>query len=141
MNFDKIQLTLMGKQLTVHTVEKGKLDKIKFTMTGKTPFGIEEFAEQQYINWEIDDDMVELLLIVEQNFAQELTSNYEMYKTWTLKSSIKGKEEYVKLLRTKNKCSKEVQPHILYDITIILDSIWLHKKDKTFGLMWHTIFV
>ena len=141
MNFHKIQLTPMGKQLTVHTVEQGKLEKITFAMLGKTPFGIEEFGGQNYINWEIDDDMVELLLTVEQNFAQELTSNYDSYKSWSFKSSVKGKEEYTKLLRTKNKCSKEIQPHILYSVTITLDSIWLHKKNKMFGIMWHTTFV
>lgn len=138
MNFHKIQLTPMGKQLTVHTIQQGKMEKINFTMSGKTPFGIEEYSGQKYINWEIDDDMVELLLIVEQNFAQELSTNYDAYKSWSFKSAIKGKEEYTKLLRTKVKNSIEVQPHILYSVTITLDSIWLHKKDKLFGVMWHT---
>lgn len=138
MNFSKIQLTPMNKQLTVHTIQHNKMNKINFTMCGKTPFGIEEYNSQKYVNWEIEDDMVELLLIVEQNFAQELNTNYDMYKSWSLKSAIKGKEEYTKLLRTKVKNNVEIQPHISYSVTIILDSIWLHKKDKTFGIMWHT---
>lgn len=138
MNFHNIRLTPIGKQLVVHTTKTGKIEKINFTMEAKTPFGIETYEENKYINWEIDNEMISLLELVEQNFTNELKKNYGNYNSWSLKTAIRGKEGYEKLLRTKVVGDLVVEPNTTYDVTIILESIWLHKKNKTFGILWHS---
>ena len=141
MNFHYIRLTPNNKQLIVHTTKSGKMEKINFTITTKTPFGIETYEGNKYINWEINDEMIDLLELVEQNFTDELKKNYSTYGSWNLRTAIRGKEGYEKLLRTRMINDLNVEPNVEYDVTIELESIWLHRKNKMFGILWHSVSI
>ena len=133
MNRENIRMIKKGSKIYV-TNMSSRPEKIYFEMSVKTPFGIEESNNLKYVNWELTDEMKELLLVVEQSLCQQATSEYNQINSWTMKSSIRGKEEFTKLLRTKT--DEFVEKNKEYNVRITLDSIWLHNATQTYGLLW-----
>lgn len=143
MNFDKIDIIKYNnKCLKIWTTDDQKLDKINFDLDNMTcPFGLEKFADTSYINWIIDDELEKLLKITDNSFYKEMMRRNDMYTAWQWISAIRSKDKHKTLLRTKynndeNKVS-DYKQHT-YNINIVLDSIWLNNKTKTFGIIWLT---
>lgn len=143
MNFDKIDIIKHNKRsLKIWTRENQKMDKINFDIDEMTcPFGIENFADTTYINWEIDEDLQNILEITDKSFKNELIRRNSDYNSWIWTSAIRTKDKHKTLLRTKyeGESSKlKDYKNYTFDINIVIDSIWLNTKSKTFGILWLT---
>jgi|SaaInlStandDraft_7_1057024.scaffolds.fasta_scaffold54677_2 hypothetical protein len=135
MNFDKIDIIQKIKGFKIYSHESGTMEKIKFCLEDiVSPFALETFNKVTYINWEIPDDVVNVILCVEDSLQNEIISRYPTYQTWKWLTTIRGKDNYTKLLRTKS--SLLIEKNIKTNITIILDKLWTDDKTKTFGLSW-----
>jgi len=127
--------------MKIYSIANQTFEKIKFELSEiKTPFGIEQYANMKYINWEMNDNMVELLELVDNSFKNEINKLYSKYNTWTWKSAIKKSDSYNTLLRTKLNVDN-AELNVLNNIIIIIDSIWLDNKSKTYGILWLTSII
>lgn len=131
MNFDKIKFIKMGKHIKVFNLE---MEKINFTHELSSPFGNEKNANLIYVNWTIDD-LLEMLETIELEFYNHLKIVFEINSDWSWTSSVR-KNSYGNLLRSTNKSLNVYEKNKLYNVTISIDSIWLHKQTKTFGILW-----
>lgn len=135
MNFDKIDIIVKKKGFKIYSHESGTMEKIKFGLENiSSPFGIEESNNITYINWEIEDDIVDIILCVENSLQSEIINRYPIYQSWKWLTTIRGKESLKKLLRTKSLLI--IDKHNSMDATIILDILWIDTKSKTFGISW-----
>ena len=141
MNFDKIDIIKYNnKCLKIWTTDNQKLDKINFDLEDMTcPFGLEKFADMSYINWIIDDDLEGILKVTDTSFHNEMVRRNDTYATWKWISAIRSKDNHKTLLRTKY-TGDDLTDYktYTYNINIVLDSIWLNSKTKTFGIIWIT---
>lgn len=138
MNFNKIQLVKCGP--TKVKILNDKFEHLFFDITDiVTPFGSEDISGRHYINWEIDDkETEEFLLTIDKSFKEEYDKNNDVSDlTWN-SAIIKRPFPYNSIFRTKNISETNFLPNTRYNIRISLDSIWLHKKTKSYGLLWHT---
>jgi hypothetical protein len=113
-----------------------------------SPFGLEKFYHTFYINWEIDQPTLKILLQLEQEFKDLVLTSNQKYKTWSWVSNIKERYGFNPLLKTRVpeskgkfivKCTSslyEINYKSKLNIEISLDSIWFMEKNKTFGLLW-----
>lgn len=117
-----------------------KMEPLFFEMTDViTPFGNEIVSDvtinSSYVNWEFSDEMKNIIVIVTNAIKNEVIKRRPETETWTFKDSIKlynGKN----LFKTKNVNNRIFLKNINYNIKITIDSVWLYKKNKTFGILW-----
>jgi hypothetical protein len=135
MNFDKIDIIVRNKGFKIYSHESGNMEKIKFCLESIiTPFGPEISNKVTYINWEIDEDIVNIILCVEDSLKLEIINRYPIYGTWKWLTTIRGKDNYKKLLRTKS--ALKIESNLNTNVTIVLDILWIDTKTKTFGISW-----
>jgi hypothetical protein len=103
------------------------------------PFGIEKFFGVSSINFEVSEELSELFLTIEKD-VYALIKNDNKYKDYKFISSIKKRNNYPSLIKTriketKNKYIIESNSNIYslkfkdnYNISICLDSIWFNKS-------------
>jgi len=139
MDFSKIEINKFdNKHMKIYTTSNQTYEKIKFDLENiKTPFGIEDYSNMKYINWEINNDLTELLEVVDDSFKNRMIEINSKYTSWSWISAIKKSSNYDTLLRTKLVDDLKVEK-TYNNITIMIDSIWLEKKSKTFGILWIT---
>jgi len=112
-----------------------------------SPFGLEKFQNNYYINWEIDIESKIILNKIEEEIIKiikEIKSDFKFI------SNIKEKNNYLPLLKTRipqnknkfiiesNKNLFEIDYKLKFNITIEIDSIWFNEKNKTCGILWFT---
>jgi len=132
MDFNNIQFVMMGKHVKIYT---DTLKKIIINVNMETAFGNEINNHMTYNNWILKEDNRLLFQNLEDNFKEHMILKYEIGSEWNWKTSLRPNGTYENLLRTTNKSKCEYIKKNLYEVDITIDSIWLHKQTKTFGLM------
>lgn len=139
MNFDKIDIVKFNdKHLKIFSTENQTIKKIKFELEGiKTPFGIEIFSKMKYVNWELGEDLYDMLNVVDNSFKNHMKEKYDNYSSYSWNSALKLRNNYNNLLRTKMMSDVDfVSDKKKHNIEIEIDSIWINNKNKTLGILW-----
>lgn len=132
MNFDKIRFIKSGKHISIFN---DKMEKIHFIEDLCTIYGNERNDNVNYVNWTIDDSLKSTLENVENEFCTFMKSEFEINDSWTWKYSVRTLS-YQNVIRTTNSKNKNVNKNEMYTVKVILDSVWLNKQTKTFGILW-----
>lgn len=132
MNFSKIKLIKSGKHISVFN---DKMEKIHFKEHLLTHFGNERNDNVDYINWEINDKLSDILQKIEIDFCNYMKVEFNIGSGWQWKTSVRPQLTFV-FLRTTNSSKMIVNKNAQYDVKIVLDSIWVNKQTKTFGILW-----
>jgi hypothetical protein len=132
MDFDKIQFVMIGKHIKIFT---DLLKKVVVSLDLECPFGNEHNNHLIYNNWILNDENFKLFQDIEQSFFNYMVEQYSIDSEWKWKSSLRKNSRFGSLLRTTNSFDYEYEKESLYSVDIIIDSVWLHRKTKTFGLL------
>jgi len=138
MDFTKIQL--INYNSTKIKILNYKMEKIFFDVEDMvSPFGSEDVSGLKYINWDLGDkDMEDMIRTIEDSFKNEYNKKYDI-DGWEWISAIRKRQyPYTNLFRTKLISDKSFKPNMRYSVKLTIDSIWIHKKTKTYGLLWIT---
>jgi hypothetical protein len=134
MDFEKIQFTMIGKHVKIFT---DSLKKVQVNVDLECPFGNEYNNHMIYNNWILDETNLKLFQNIEESFKNHMIEQYSISSQWTWKSSIRKNSRFGSLLRTTNTMGYDYEKEYSFSVDITIDSIWLHKGTKTFGLMLH----
>ena len=112
-----------------------------------SPFGLEKFQNNYYINWEIDIESKKILNKIEEEIIKIIK---EIKSDFNFISNIKERYNFLPLLKTRipqiknkfivdsNKSLFDIDYKLKLNITIEIDSIWFNEKNKTCGILWFT---
>lgn len=151
MNLENIDLVkISNSTYKIYQLIDSQRQKLKLDFEEiSSPFGLEKFINAYYINWEIDNQSLEILKKLENEFKDLiLQSNKDKYNCWIWITNIKEKKNFKPLLKTRilqkkqkflvntNSSLFDIDYKSKLKISINLDSIWFLEKNKTFGLLW-----
>lgn len=151
MNLENIDLVkISNSTYKIYQLIDSQRQKLKLDFEEiSSPFGLEKFIHAYYINWEIDNQSLEILKKLENEFKDLiLQSNKDKYNCWIWITNIKEKTNFKPLLKTRilqkkqkflvntNSSLFDIDYKSKLKISINLDSIWFLEKNKTFGLLW-----
>ena len=151
MNLENIDLVkISNSTYKIYQLVDSQRQKLKLDFEEiSSPFGLEKFINAYYINWEIDNQSLEILKKLENEFKDLiLQSNKDKYNCWIWITNIKEKKNFKPLLKTRilqkkqkflvntNSSLFDIDYKSKLKISINLDSIWFLEKNKTFGLLW-----
>jgi len=151
MNLENIDLVkISNSTYKIYQLIDSQRQKLKLDFEEiSSPFGLEKFINAYYINWEIDNQSLEILKKLENEFKDLiLQSNKDKYNCWIWITNIKEKTNFKPLLKTRilqkkqkflvntNSSLFDINYKSKLKISINLDSIWFLEKNKTFGILW-----